>query len=131
MNPQQINEPLAPQPLPQAPVPEPQPEPVVPVVKKSHRRLNILIAIISILVIGGIIGALLYYTKTKDTASKATSTQTTQAVTTNPDVQAATKGLTDGSSSESTLTSTNDSAAGTDANTSAGNVGDSVDENSF
>ncbi|MDB5160494.1 MAG: hypothetical protein JWO99_757 [Candidatus Saccharibacteria bacterium] len=129
MNPQQINEPLAPKPLPQAPVPEPQPEPVVPSVKKSHRRLNILIAIISILVIGGIIGALLYYAKTKDTT--LTAPQTTQAVKTNPDVQAVTQSLTSSSSSESTLTNTDDSADGTDASTSAGNVGDSVDENSF
>lgn len=98
--------------------------------KKSHKKLIVIASLIVAAIIGASVGAYLF--TMKKTAAPDTTHSTTQATTTSKNsVDAATKSLTDGANDETTLTNTDDSSYGTDASTTAGTVGDSVDENSF
>lgn len=105
--------------------------------KKLPKKL-IIIIIVAILVLAG--AATIYYlmstnsTNDQSTASTAsTANEQTPASDTaiNPDVQAAVDSLTSGVASESTVTETDDSGITSDANTSAGKVGDSINENNL
>jgi uncharacterized protein HemX len=104
---------------------------------KSHKKL-IIVSLIVAAIIGASVGYYLFAMK-KNSGSEANSTPATSsknvtqapAQPTNTAVDAITKSLTDGSTGETTLTNTDNSSDGTDASTSAGTVGDSVDENNF
>ena len=102
-------------------------------IKKSRKELYISIIAIAI-VIAAVAGYLVYSysqptTKTDNTVTTDSNTQIKAS--SNPDIESITSILTDGSSSESLLNSTDDSQIVTDASNTAGVVGDSINENDF
>ena len=126
--------------------PEIVPEvPVTPLIapKKSKKMLITIIVIVVALIVTAA-GIYLYITmtnktdtaanvQTSDTSStpKSSSTTDTNQPITKVSLDAVTKILTDGYSSEATITNTDDSSYATAANTSAGKVGGSISENNF
>lgn len=115
---------------------DPQPEltppssqmPLTPPKKLLTKRIIIVSIIIIVLISAGVSYSLFAMNKTQVTTATST-TQTDPPV--NSAIQALTTSLTDNSISETTLTNTDDSTQATDSSTSAGMVGDSVDENNF
>lgn len=101
-----------------------QTPPVLSQPKSSHHRLwtivGIIIVLIIIVVLAGI--ALGHSDQTAKTQTKSTSAESADDLT---------SAMTQGANGESAITSTDDSGAAANMNQSAGNVGDSVNENNF
>jgi hypothetical protein len=100
--------------------------------KKGRKVLFVILGIILVLIIAGatVYGLSIWNTKPK-AKPVARPTSSTQTNATSAALTAATSSMTSGAQNESAITSTDDSAQAANASTSAGNVGDSVNENNF
>jgi len=117
---------------------EPQPAINPAPEKKSHKGLIVTIIIILILIAAGLVWYVFYSpfmakTPTADTSTKTEQTAITPATSSSTDtiIDEASDAMTTNSSDEATTVETDDSASATEASTSAGNVGGSVDESTF
>lgn len=115
--------------------PQTQPAPVLTPAPEKKSPKAIIIAILVIAVLGAAGGA--WYvlagpgmTKTTTDTTTETTTQTTLPATSST-VEDAGDALTASAIEEATTAATDDSATATDDSTAAGNVGDSINENTF
>jgi cytoskeletal protein RodZ len=109
---------------------------VAPVIKKSHTKLLVIVVIIVLLIIAGLVWYMFF--KPAPATKVADHTATTQSSITpaTPATNAATidnavSSLSTRAGNEATAASTDDSGNATDAGTTAGNVGGSINENNF
>lgn len=110
---------------------QPATPPIMASPKKSHKRA-IIMAIVGLLVIMAAVAGYVIYSQMNDSATNSNTTQTTTgASTTLSPLDETTKVLTDGASTESGLTDSDDSGDASDASNAASNVGDSVNENNL
>lgn len=126
-----LNEPTA----PEAAAPTIEPTTKLDRTKKSNKLPLIAGAVVLVLLVATGVVYFLHNNDDSKTASEVkTSSQSTTATKATPlttAVDQAANSITGSATSESNLTSTDDSSAASDATNSAASVGDSVDENSF
>lgn len=114
-----------------APTPTPMNE------KKSRKPLVIGIVVIVLIVIAGLAVYVLFGVPKSDTASDATKTDGQNTATPATDetstekIDAAVEAIDTNATEEATASDTDDSTEATDASASAGNVGDSINEDDF
>jgi cytoskeletal protein RodZ len=130
--------PLYPETMPEDSTVEPPTKQAFPsTAKKISKKFIIILTtvVIIILAVGGYFAYGYFYpaTETNEAVETAdqTSAQTNDVPSDTLDINAATSTLTSAADSESTIINTDDSSVAADASATAGNVGDSVDENNF
>lgn len=105
-----------------------RPLPIAPPPSRKKRLLIIIAVIATIVIIGG--GVAVYYLVNRQAVSTNESEQSS-AVVNSSALQSATNAYTGGSTNESQLTQTDDSQLGSDTSASAGNMGESINENNL